>query len=214
MQAQRIAIIVLAPFRYNSSGDQLRSDRTPLLPSAALERGEDQAARITIIASLAVPLQFRRADQLPFEHLRISVRPLGRVERGVVALLPDVPDEGLVAVHVALVVEADRAEDGVEFVRAQRRDDRLGFDRAGLLDRLRPDLDPGIGIQRQTFRFIAIRAEFLDYCRCFLVGARIGVRDKPHAHRRRPGDLLEILAEPAHHFRSSADRSRGCAPAG
>jgi hypothetical protein len=36
--------------------------------------------------------------------------------RRVVALLPDVPREGLVAVDVALVVEADPAEDGVELV--------------------------------------------------------------------------------------------------
>jgi hypothetical protein len=56
---------------------------------------------------------------------RTSVDQLGRVDRRVIALLPDVPHEGLVAVDIALVVEADRAEDSIELMRAQRRGDRF-----------------------------------------------------------------------------------------
>jgi hypothetical protein len=71
-----------------------------------------------------------------------SLGQLGRVHRLIVALLPDVPGEGLVAGDVALLIEADAAVNRIELVRAKGLDYRVELERAGFLDRLRPGLDP------------------------------------------------------------------------
>ena len=49
------------------------------------------------------------------------------LHRGEVAVLPDMPGEGLDAGHVALGVEADGAEHGVELPVVQRVADRRGL---------------------------------------------------------------------------------------
>ena len=71
-----------------------------------------------------------------------SLRAVRRLVDGllgrVVAALPDVPDEGGIAGDVALGVEADPAEHGIELVRAQRRRDLCGRESPGLLDRFGP----------------------------------------------------------------------------
>ena len=46
--------------------------------------------------------------------------------------------------HVALVVEAQTAENRVEFIVAQSLDHGSGIEGARLLDRLRPDLNHGV----------------------------------------------------------------------
>jgi hypothetical protein len=82
-----------------------------------------------------------RAPSTSFDQLR-------RIDRRVVALAPDVPHEGVVAGDVALLVEADGAENGVELVGMERRGDRLGFERARFLDRLRPQLNGCVAVDR------------------------------------------------------------------
>jgi hypothetical protein len=54
--------------------------------------------------------------------------------------LPDIPGERLVAVHIALLIEADAAEHGIELLAVQYLGDRAGLERACPFDRLRPDL--------------------------------------------------------------------------
>ena len=58
--------------------------------------------------------------------------------------------KGLVAGDVALGVEADAAEHGVEFARAQGVGHRFGLERARLLDRLRPDLQSCVRFKRRS----------------------------------------------------------------
>jgi hypothetical protein len=62
----------------------------------------------------------------------------------VVACLPLVPYEGVVARDVAFGVEADAAEHCVELIRSHRGGDGICLDRSGLLDRLAPDLNCGV----------------------------------------------------------------------
>ena len=96
--------------------------------------------------------------------------------------------------HVALGVEAEPAEDRVELMAAQRRDDGVGIEPARLLDRLRPDLDDGVAVERETFGLESLRAELCDHRRRRLMAARVGHRDEPHALGTRTRDALEILA--------------------
>ena len=57
------------------------------------------------------------------------------MHRRVFAVFPQVPNEGVVAGDIALLIEADAAEDGVELVRAQRLGNCRRLEFPGYLDR-------------------------------------------------------------------------------
>ena len=83
-----------------------------------------------------------------------SLNQLGRRGRRVFTLPPDVPHERLVAGDVAVLVEADCAEQRVEFIAMERRGDRVGFERAGFLNRLRPELNGSVAVDRSRIRLL------------------------------------------------------------
>ena len=107
-------------------------------------------------------------------------------------------------------------EDRVELVRAQRRGDRLRSRTC------RPSRPPaprpataGVGVQGQTFGLIPFRAESLRRSPPLRVGALGRHTSEPHARRRRPGDVPEVLADDAHRLPTSLQIvACVCAPGG
>src|SRR6185437_15760652 len=95
-------------------------------------------------------------------------------------LLPDVPD----VIHgraVALLVEGDVAEDGLEgHARMHGFGDLLRLDRLRLFRRLLDDLDRSVGIERVGLRVKVLRLELGDD----LLGRRVLARVRAEGHQR------------------------------
>ena len=108
-------------------------------------------ALIVVLRQRAIQTTAARRSQKPC--------PLLAFRRMVSGVGPDVPDERFDPGHVALIVEAKPAEHRVKLIVAQRLDHGSGLEGARLLDRLRPDLDDGVTVEREPFGLVAFRAE-------------------------------------------------------
>ena len=78
---------------------------------------------------------------------------------------------------------------------AQRLDHGIGVERARLLNRLRPHLDHGVPVQRETFGLISLRAEpWRRPAPPPHWPTRVGHRHEPHPRGGRTRHVQEILA--------------------
>ncbi len=100
---------------------------------------------------------------------------------------------GLLNCEIALLVEVDGAEDGVELVLAQRRNHRLELQRAGFLGRLRPRLDGGISVKGVTLWLETGRSKPLDDGRCCGASARVGVISEDRSYGRGTGNEAKLF---------------------
>ena len=71
--------------------------------------------------------------------------------------LPDVPLPRLEARDVALVIEADPAQHRVELAAVHGQGHRIEIKRARRLHRLGPDLNRGVGVERESQRLVTLR---------------------------------------------------------
>jgi hypothetical protein len=78
-------------------------------------------------------------------------------------------------------------------VAAQRFDHRVDFDRTRFLDRLRPDLNRGVGIEGSTFGLVVRGAEPAHHVRRLRFLTRIGSGREHRAFARWTGDKPELL---------------------
>ena len=90
----------------------------------------------------------------------------------------DVPNEGIDAGHVALVVKAQTPENRVKFVVVQHLNHGSSIEGARLLDRLRPDLNDGVRVQRPALGLVSLRAELGDDRRGRFAGTCVGLDTK------------------------------------
>ena len=101
-------------------------------------------------------------------------------ERDVRVAPKDIPNPGLVG-EIALFVEVDFAEHSIELMVPQRSDYLAELQRAGLFDRLGPDLHGAVTEQGVASRFEVLGAETFDDRYGFWVLARVSSKRKKSA---------------------------------
>ena len=87
--------------------------------------------------------------------------------------MPHVPDE-TGRCDIPLLVEVERPQHGVEMLAAQYLDDCAQLQRSGFLDRLRPDLYRGVGVERVPFGLVAPGAKRVHGACCLCIPAGVG----------------------------------------